>query len=1038
MMSIGSNKDQAMPAEPRSLKELFLAALAVAPSERPAWLEQACADAELRRHVELMLAAHDTPQSLLDHLAPGVARPESPPAGTVATVDEPIADGPGTLIGPYKLLEQIGEGGFGVVYMTEQQEPVRRKVALKILKPGMDTRQVIARFEAERQALAIMDHANIAKVYEGGATPSGRPYFVMELVKGVPITEFCDQNHLTPRQRLELFVPVCQAVQHAHQKGIIHRDLKPSNVLVTVHDTTPVVKVIDFGVAKALGQELTDKTLFTGFAQMVGTPLYMSPEQAGQSGLDVDTRSDIYALGVLLYELLTGTTPYDKERFRRAAFDEIRRIIREEEPVRPSTRISTLGKAAARVSANRQSDPKKLGQVVRGELDWIVMKCLEKDRNRRYETANAFATDLQRYLADQPVQAYPPSTGYRLHKFLRRNKGPVLAAGLLLLALLAGLIGTSVGLVRESRARALAEGKEQEAQAAAAAEALAKRQAEADAHRAANAERQAKEEAAVAQAVRSFLQADLLSQADPLAQAETLRQGGGGFATRENPSIKELLDRVAGELTPITIEAKFPKLPLVQAEILRTVGQTYRGIGEYSKAVAHLHRAADLYRKTLGPDNPETLATMHQLAIACLGNGKVTDSIALLETVRGKQATQLGHEHSATLTTRTDLALAYLYGDRMSDSFDALEEVRKIATKRFGPNDLHTLRAVLYMAIGHITAGRPADAIPLLETVRDTALTNLAPDHPYALYTLYSLAQAYRTAGRPAEAVPLLETVRKAQVAKLGPNHPNTISTLVALSGACQAAGKSAQYLASLGELHHAKEAAFGLDHRDTLAVLHELATAHRLSGKTEQALPLYQQAAERARHRWGLADPSTRIYLRSLGDCYERLNQFAKAEPLQQELAAFLRAKADADPREYARDLSNLGLTLLRQKRFTDAERTLRECLAIREKHLPDLWVRFNTLSQLGGSLLGQKKYAEAEPLLLAGYEGMKGREELIWAHDRVRLCEAVDRLVELYAALGNQDEAAKWRAERKKRSGDPTHGSGPSGPRGVPEPSK
>src|SRR5688500_6720872 len=329
---------------------------------------------------------------------------------------------PGGTIGRYKLLERIGEGGFGVVYMAEQLAPVRRKVALKVIKPGMDSRQVLARFDAERQALAIMDHPNIAKVFDGGMTDTGRPYFVMELVKGEPITSYCDANQLAPRQRLELFVQVCDAVQHAHQKGVIHRDIKPTNVLVMMYDTKPVVKVIDFGVAKALGQELTDRTLFTGFAQLLGTPLYMSPEQAGQSGLDVDTRSDIYSLGVLLYELLTGTTPFDKERFRRAAQEEIRRIIREEEPPRPSTRLSESKDRLPSISAQRHTEPAKLTKLVRGELDWIVMKALEKDRSRRYETANGLARDVQRYLNDETVQACPPSAGYRLGKFARRNK----------------------------------------------------------------------------------------------------------------------------------------------------------------------------------------------------------------------------------------------------------------------------------------------------------------------------------------------------------------------------------------------------------------------------------------------------------------------------------------------------------------------------------------------------------------------------------------------------------------------------------------
>lgn len=352
----------------------------------------------------------------------------------------------GATIGRYKLLERIGEGGFGVVYMAEQQQPIRRKVALKVVKPGFDTRQVIARFEAERQALALMDHENIAKVLDAGATESGRPYFVMELVHGVPITEFCDKNRLPTRERLKLFVEVCRAVQHAHTKGIIHRDIKPTNVLVTLHEGVPVPKVIDFGVAKATGQQLTEKTLFTNFAQMVGTPLYMSPEQAEMTGVDVDTRTDVYSLGVLLYELLTGATPLDNERLKRAAFDEVRRIIREEEPLRPSTRLSKMDDEALDISAaRRKSDPKQLDRLMRGELDWIVMKALEKERARRYETASAFAADVQRYLHDEPVEACPPSAWYRFRKFARRRKAAFsVVSGIALMVLVAvGMLAVS-------------------------------------------------------------------------------------------------------------------------------------------------------------------------------------------------------------------------------------------------------------------------------------------------------------------------------------------------------------------------------------------------------------------------------------------------------------------------------------------------------------------------------------------------------------------------------------------------------------------
>src|SRR5262249_52567912 len=384
---------------------------------------------------------HEPVDSFLEHRPPGLG----------VTADEPpITEGPGTVIGPYKLKEQIGEGGMGLVFVAEQQHPVRRKVALKIIKPGMDSKQVIARFEAERQALAMMDHQNIAKVFDAGMTETGRPYFVMELVHGVPITDYCDANKLTPRQRLELFVPVCQAIQHAHQKGIIHRDIKPSNVLVTMYDDKPVPKVIDFGVAKAIEQRLTEKSVYTQFGALVGTFEYMSPEQAEMNAFGVDTRSDIYALGVLLYELLTGTTPLERPRLREAAYGEIVRLIKEEEPQRPSTRLSTSG-TLAKVAAARKTEPARLSRLMRGELDWVVMRCLEKDRSRRYDTASGLAKDVERYLKDEPVEARPPSAWYRLRKATRRNRTALTVSGVVAAAL---VLGTAATLWQASIARA--------------------------------------------------------------------------------------------------------------------------------------------------------------------------------------------------------------------------------------------------------------------------------------------------------------------------------------------------------------------------------------------------------------------------------------------------------------------------------------------------------------------------------------------------------------------------------------------------------
>jgi serine/threonine protein kinase/WD40 repeat protein len=429
--------------EPRPVREttmnesaVFNAAVKLPLDQRPAFVDAACAgNPQLRADVDGLLHEHEQAGSF-------ISRPalEAPPTDLF----RPLAEGPGTQIGPYKLLQQIGEGGFGVVYMAEQQRPVRRKVALKIIKPGMDTREVIARFESERQALALMDHPNIARVLDGGTTESGRPYFVMELVKGVPLTQFCDDNKLDMRQRLALFSAVCKAIQHAHHKGVIHRDIKPTNVMVTLHDGQPVPKVIDFGVSKAISQQLTEKTMFTAYGQMIGTPAYMSPEQAEMSGLDIDTRSDVYSLGVLLYELLTGSTPLEAKSLRGKAYAELQRMIREDEPPRPSLRVSTQGEATALIAAQRGTGPRELGALLRGELDWMVMKALEKNRDRRYESANSFAADIERYLKNEAVEACPPSALYRVRKFIRRNRVACTTGTFIALSLLVGILSSTM------------------------------------------------------------------------------------------------------------------------------------------------------------------------------------------------------------------------------------------------------------------------------------------------------------------------------------------------------------------------------------------------------------------------------------------------------------------------------------------------------------------------------------------------------------------------------------------------------------------
>jgi eukaryotic-like serine/threonine-protein kinase len=483
----------------QQVEALFDAARQLAsPAARRAFLDQACAeDAQLRARVEALLAARTDADKFFSEIAPfaataladseRAANRTGSPGADLREEESVLIEGPGSHIDRYKLLQKIGEGGCGVVYMAEQDKPVHRRVALKIIKLGMDTKSVIARFEAERQALAMMDHPNIARVLDAGATETGRPYFVMELVRGIKITDYCDQNHLDTRQRLDLFIQVCHAIQHAHQKGVIHRDIKPSNILVTLHDGVPVPKVIDFGIAKAIEGKLTDQTLFTAYEQVIGTPAYMSPEQAEMSGLDIDTRSDIYSLGVLLYELLTGRTPFDPKKLLQSGLDEMRRTLREKEPQRPSIMLTTLqGKELTAVAEQHQAELPKLISLLRGDLDWVVMKALEKDRRRRYETANGLAMDINRYLNNEPVIARPPSRLYRFQKLVRRNK-IVFAAGMAVAAALIIGLGTSTWLFfmeRTARQRAVAAEQQQsrlrqEAELARANEAELRRQAEA-------------------------------------------------------------------------------------------------------------------------------------------------------------------------------------------------------------------------------------------------------------------------------------------------------------------------------------------------------------------------------------------------------------------------------------------------------------------------------------------------------------------------------------------------------------------------------
>ena len=598
-------------------------------------------------------------------------------------------EGVGAVVGGrYKLVEPLGEGGMGAVWMALQTEPVRRPVAVKLIKPGMDSRQVLARFEAERQALALMDHPNIAKVLDAGATERGRPFFVMELVKGVPITRYCDEHKLTPRERLELFVPVCQAVQHAHQKGIIHRDLKPGNVLVARYDDKPVPKVIDFGVAKAAGQPLTDRTLMTGFGAVIGTPEYMSPEQATFNALDVDTRTDVYALGVLLYELLTGSPPLDRAVLEAAGLLEMLRAVREQEPPRPSARLSTCDTLPA-VAAARGTEPRKLAGLVRGELDWIVLRAVEKDRGRRYQTASAFAADVERYLGGEPVHAAPPSAAYRARKFARRYRGPVSVAALLLVALVAGVIGTTAGLVQAQAARREADRQRLDAVA----------QAE-----------RADQSRLAAQELASFLYQDILSQADVRQQANWVE------VVNPDLTLREAMGRAAahiGQRAGLTNRS--------ETLIRWAVGDSLVGVGEPAQAIPHLERALQLMGAdpNYGPEHQETMFCLHKLNEALRAAGRLEDALAVAE--RAVELTKTPHFQSlvgdeGNVLYRGDAAQTLLDLGRPGQAVRQLEDAAAWAAR--DPVNSELVDAVqVNLADAYRVVGRPDEARDILKRV---------------------------------------------------------------------------------------------------------------------------------------------------------------------------------------------------------------------------------------------------------------------------------------------------------------------------------
>jgi serine/threonine protein kinase/tetratricopeptide (TPR) repeat protein len=977
--------------------ELFAAALEIdAPAERSAYLDRACGgDDALRARIEALLRAHQQAGSFL--VAP-------PVAGTVTLEAPKPREGPGTVIGPYKLLQTIGEGGMGTVSMAEQTHPVRRLVALKLIKAGMDSRQVLARFDAERQALALMDHPNIAKVLDAGATPEGRPYFVMELVKGVPITRYCDDRRLTLRQRLELFVPVCQAVQHAHQKGVIHRDLKPSNILVTQYDGRPVPKVIDFGVAKATGPRLTEQTLYTEFGSVVGTLEYMSPEQAELNQLDIDTRSDVYSLGAILYELLTGSTPLGRERLKTAAFLEMLRIIREEDSPRPSTRLSTTEELPT-IAACRQVEPRKLSGLVRGELDWIVMKALEKDRNRRYETASALAADVQRYLTDEPVQACPPSAAYRFRKFARRHRAAVLSAGLVILVLGFGIIGTSWGLFQAERARAAEKRanemtKKRLAQIEKSNEVLFGIFADLDIQQV----RQGADplEAVLAdRLVTAARQLDGDSVGDPLAVAALQERLGLslvnlGFPDRAIPVLEQsrkTRQETLGSDHPATISS------------LGNVAYSYLDAGKLDLAAPLFEEVLGLAKAKLGPDHPDTLNSMSNLADCYHGANKLDLALPLYkETIERKKA-KLGPDHPDTLRSMNNLAMAYEEAGKFDLSLPLKEETLRLKKAKLGLDHPSTLAGMANLAEGYRLAGKLDLALPLYKETIERMKVRIGLHHPGTLATMNNLGLGYKGAMRLDLALPLVEETLGLMKAHLPPGHPNTLKAMGNLADCYRLAGKPELALPLFVETLKLQKAKFGPDHPSTLMSMGNFAACYWSLGQLDQSLPLIEEVVKRQSAVLGRQHPETLRSTANLGVNYKDAGRLAEALPLLEEgylaskknpnlrwvgaqlLDGYARAKKTTEATALVKELlddarrtlppespalagmlANVGAALLTARSFADAEPLLRECLSIRERKEPDDWTTFNTRSLLGGALLGQDQFAAAEPRLLAG----------------------------------------------------------------------
>ena len=770
--------------------------------------------------------------------------------------------------GKYRLLELLGTGGMGEVYKAQQLKPIKREVALKIIKLGMDTNQVMSRFDRERQALAVMDHPNIAQVYDAGSTPEGRPYFVMELVRGVPLNVYCDTHKLSTKERIDLFITVCQAVQHAHQKGVIHRDLKPSNVIVGVKQNRPAPKIIDFGVAKATGHKLTDKTLFTEKGQLIGTPEYMSPEQAEMSGLDIDTRADVYSLGVMLYELLVGVLPFESNALRQAGISEIQRTIREVDPPRASTRISSLGDTGSRIAKMRKTDIPSLRRTIKGDLDWIVFKAMEKDRVRRYTGASDMAADLQRYLNNEPVTASPPSTLYKARKYVGRHRFGVAAASIILLAMLAGIIGTSLGLIQAKKAQ-----------------------------------RQAAQEAKTAEQVSGFL-IDLFEISDP-------NESKGNTITA-----REILDKGADD-----IRRELKDQPITRARLMDTMGQVYMNLGLYTKAESLLDESLTLRRTTLGENSVDAAKSLDSLSVLYLEKGEYEKSESNSRQTLEICEERLDPRHLLTADILNNLGNVCRKKANYKEAESIFRRALSIREELLGEEHPDVASCLNNLAIIAYQSGRLEEAEPLFERSIRIYEKKWGGDHPQVVKAVNNLGLLYYRTDRLDKAEARFRRCLTVNEKAYGPDHPNITDNLHNLGLVYNARNQYASAEEVFKRIIRILETAHGLSHPDLSAALDNLAITYCLQERYQEGIPYFEQALENNEKIFGSDHPDLAYNLNNLAATYGRMEQPEKAVDYFKRSLAIREKSLDPDHYLIASSCANLAIAFLNLEVPEEAE---------------------------------------------------------------------------------------------------------------------